>query len=80
MKRVFLSCVLACLAFFPAGCVFTSYTDKDGRKLQRLALGAGTHIGELSITDTGATLRGYSNEQAEVAAAVVNAAVSAAKK
>ncbi len=82
MKTALRSVLFLASLLFLTGCVYTSLEAPGGVKLKRLAVGTGTQIGELSIPTAqgSATLKGYTSEQAQVAAAVVEAAISAAKK
>jgi len=74
MKRI----LLAALCLASSGCVYTSYTSRDGAKLTRISLFGNQTVGRVDLGK--GTLEGYSSEQAEVAQAVVSAAVRAAVK
>lgn len=67
-----------------SACTHTSYTDKDGNKFTRTSLGTTQNIGKIEVTASATekhlVVDGYANEQAQVASAVVNAALSAIKK
>jgi len=73
--------VLASIALL-AGCTSTTYQDAAGNKLSRHSFGTTQNIGKLIVKagDKELTLEGYSNEQAQVAGAVVTAAITAATK
>jgi hypothetical protein len=77
-------CALSALLLLPA-CTVTKYTAPSGETFSRYAVGNKTSVGELSI-DADAhgvrsvQMKGYSNDQAEVAGAVTAAAVRAALK
>lgn len=60
------------------GCVYTSYTDLSGRKLTRVSVFGNQSIGKIDLTK--GTMEGYTSEQAQIAGAVVEAAVKAAVK
>lgn len=65
-----------------AGCTHTSYQDTAGNKFSRTSFGTTQNIGKIQATagDKSLVVEGYSNEAAQVASAVVSAAVSAAAK
>lgn len=64
------------------GCTSTTYQDTAGNKLSRVSFGTTQNIGKLSVKagDKELLLEGYSNEQAQVASAVVSAAITAATR
>jgi len=70
------------LLLLAVGCTHTKYTDSAGNSLTRTSFGTTQNIGRLAVKagDKELVLEGYSNEQAQVAAAVVSAAISAVKK
>lgn len=74
MKFFLLVLIMMC----SAGCVYTSYTDKDGRKLTRISVFGNQTIGHVNLA-TG-TIDAYDSQQSEIASAVVAAAVKAAIK
>lgn len=62
------------------GCTSTSYTDPSGAKFSRISLLNSQSVGkvEMKAGDKTLSLEGYSSEQAQVASAVVTAAVRSA--
>lgn len=80
MKTFLAALVLVSLV----GCTHTSYSDKDGNKFTRTSFGTTQNIGRISASTDGTKksldVEGYTNDQAQVASAVVGAAVSAAVK
>ncbi len=79
-----LACGLAA-ALLLTGCTVTTYQSPTGETFSRVALGSKTSVGELSVEADPAGVRklkikGYANDQAEVAAAITEAAVRAATK
>ena len=61
-----------------SGCVYTSYKDADGRKLTRVSVFGNQQIGKVDLKN--GTMEGYVSEQTQAAAAVTEAAVTAALK
>jgi hypothetical protein len=76
--NLFLRVLVLIAALSATGCVYTSYTDKEGRKLTRISLFGNQAIGKVNLT-TG-TIEDYDSEQTKIAGAVVEAAVRAAIK
>ena len=70
--------VLLLAASLLSGCVYTSYKDADGRKLTRVSLFGNQNIGKVDLGK--GTMEGYQSEQTQAAAAVTEAAVTAALK
>lgn len=76
--------VVACL--MASGCTMTTYQSAGGAKFTRMSLGTKQAISGLKVEidpETGKQsleVKSYSTDQAEVAAAVVQAAVQAAAK
>lgn len=60
-----------------SGCVYTSYQSGD-KKLTRISLFGNQTVGKVDLQK--GTMEGYESEQAQVAGAVVEAAVKAAVK
>lgn len=82
-KAKWLVLCLAAAALLHTGCTVTKYESATGEKFSRYAVGNRTSVGEMSVVaDTAGVrtfqLKGYSNDQAEVAGAVTEAAVRAA--
>ncbi len=63
------------------GCTVTTYSDPSGAKFTRASLGTTQSIGAIRVEAAGdkkvLTVEGYTNEQAQVAGAVVEAAIKA---
>jgi hypothetical protein len=78
MKIRVLACFLCVSAPIWSGCVYTAYSGKDGVKLTRISLFGNQTVGKVDLEK--GTMTGYQSEQAEAAAAVVEAAVRAAVK
>lgn len=83
MKRLLLLLSAFLLSAVFSGCTHTSYVDpKTGGKFSRTSIGTTQSIGAIRVT-TGAdgvrslTVEGYTNEQAQIAGAVVEAAIKA---
>jgi len=76
------SLALISVALLCGGCTHTSYQDTAGNKFSRTSFGTTQNIGKIQATagDKSLVVEGYSNESAQVASAVVSAAVSAAAK
>lgn len=78
--------LLAVAAFGAVGCTVTTYKSPAGAEFSRMSLGTKQAITGLEVRinpETGEqslVVKSYSNDQAEVAAAVVQAAVQAAAK
>jgi hypothetical protein len=71
---------LAVSAALLTGCTSTSYTDPSGAKFSRISVLNSQSIGKVDIKagDKTLTIEGYSSEQAQIASAVVSAAVRSA--
>ena len=82
MKTRHLVPVLCVLSLFVVGCTSTSYSDPSGAKFSRISLLNNQSVGEVTVKagDKELTLKGYSSDQAQIAGAVVSAAVKAAVK
>lgn len=79
MKTALLrSAIALILAASLSGCVYTKYTDTAGRSLTRISVFGNQSVGKVDLSK--GTIEGYQSEQAEIAQAVVNAAVRAAVK
>lgn len=72
-----LAAATLCLATL-SGCVYTRYEGKDGVKMTRVSFFGNQSAGSVDLQK--GTIKGYQSEQAEAAAAVVEAAVRAAVK
>lgn len=59
-----------------SGCVFTSYTGKNGVKLTRISVFGNQTVGKVDLEK--GTMTGYVSEQAEVAGVVVESAIRGA--
>lgn len=78
MKTLALVIIAAALS----GCTVTKYTDPSGATFSRSSFLTTQNVGKVVVEagDKTLTLEAYSNQQTEVAAAIVSAAVSAARK
>lgn len=78
MKKI-AALILAALA--ASGCTSTTYTDANGAKFSRIVVGTTQTIGKIDMKagDRSLTVEGYSTQAAELAGAVVAAAVKAGK-
>lgn len=63
------------LCILSSGCVYTKYTHGD-KSLTRISVGGNQSVGKVDLNR--GTMEGYVSEQAQVAGAVVEAAVKAA--
>jgi hypothetical protein len=70
----FFGLILACLN----GCVYTSYTGKDGVSLKRISLFGDQSAARVDLS-TG-TIEGYKSEQAQIAGAVAGEVAKALVK
>lgn len=72
---------LLAITAFLTGCTFTSIKKGDS-SMTRLAVGTQLNVGSLKLVNgaDSVELKGYANDQVDVAAAVVSAAVKAAVK
>jgi hypothetical protein len=61
-----------------SGCVYTSYVSKDGGKLTRISVFGDQRIGKVDLSR--GLVEGYASEQSQIAASVVEAAITAARK
>ncbi len=73
--------ILLAVSLLTVGCTHTSFTDAAGNKFTRTSFGTTQNIGRIDVKagDKSLVVDGYSNEQAQVASAVVSAAIAAAK-
>ncbi len=72
MKRI----PILLIAWLLSGCVYTSYTGKNGQHLTRISVFGNQTVGKIDLER--GTMEGYTSEQAEVAGAAVSAAIKAA--
>lgn len=66
-----------------AGCTITRYSHPQGGAFTRISLGTSQNIGPIDVTTTDGTkvrVDGYASDQAQVAGAVVTAALKAGAK
>lgn len=79
--RLRLALLLGTLLALLSGCTLTRYTDTKGGSFTRISVGTTQNIGPIDVsagpTETKVRIEGYSSEQAQIASAVVGAALKA---
>ncbi len=85
MKTIVVKIICLVALIGATGCTSLKYKSKEGATFESVSFLAKRNINELSVEESEkglpkVTLKGYSNDQAEAAAAITSAAVSAALK